>query len=144
MNNRICSLSVTKIPYSGSPGELIWSCTARLQEGPTPRIGACCDRTTPWKGRKAHGGPKATWNRVSRSRDISTRDLFVDKGNSAQSTCLLSYVCTITLRGVAWCGKGQEQQPLLTCHGILSSPRQGDNHPVLLPLNRLVKARPRE
>lgn len=50
---------------------------------------------------------KATWNRVSRSRDISTRDLFVDKGNSAQSTYLLSYVCTITLRGIAWCGKWQ-------------------------------------
>ena len=76
--------------------------------------------------------------------NIITRDLFVDKGNSAQSTYLLSYVCTITLRDVAWCGKGQETQPLLTCHGILSSPRQGDIHPVLLPRNRLVKARPME
>ena len=63
---------------------------------------------------ETHGGLQASWNRASRSQDHCTRGLLVDKGNSAQSTNLLSYVCSITLRGVAECDIGQEQQPLLT------------------------------
>ena len=49
-----------------------------------------------WNRGKVHRGLQAPWNRTSLSQDHRTRYPLVDKGNSAQSTRTLSYVCTIS------------------------------------------------
>ena len=46
---------------------------------------------------------------ASHAPKTNAQGVLVDKGNSAQSTNLLSYVCTNDTKGVAECDIGQEQ-----------------------------------
>jgi len=114
------------LPYSGSPGRAHLAMHSQATVGARTKDRSVLRKDHTLEKGETYGGLQATWDRASRSQDQCTRDLLVDKGNSAQSTYLLSYVCTITLRGVAWFEIGQEQQPLLSYRGILSSTGRGD------------------
>ena len=89
------------LPYSRSPGRAhlamhsLATVRARTKDRDVLRKDHTLERG------ETHGGLQASWNRASLSQDQCTRGLLVDKGNSAQSTNLLSSVCTLTLRRVA-------------------------------------------
>ena len=131
VSDGVCSLSLATVPYSESPGQAHLVLHSQAAVGATLRLGPCCDGTTHLTGGKAHRQSNRNLETLIPLQNMITRGLVVDKGNSAQSTYQLSYVCTITQKYVALYGKGHQTQPLLVCHGILCLPKQGDFHPVL-------------
>ena len=123
-------MSVTMVPYGGSPGRapLIMYSQATVRSNTKDQAVLRRDHTL----KKGKG--KAPWNRTSHSQDHCTRYPLVDKGNSAQSTRPLSYVCTITkarYSGV-WHESGAAA-PCLRQVSALSLTQRGGNHPVHLP-----------
>ena len=140
---RGCSLSLATVPYSESPGQAHLVLHSQAAVGAHTKARAVLRWDDPLDRRKGSRQSKRNLETLIPLQNMITRDLVVDKGNSAQSTYQLSHVCTITQKYVALYGKGHQTQSLLVCHGILCLPKQGEFHPVLWHRN-VVTARPME
>ena len=144
VSDGVCSLSLATVPYSESPGQAHLVLHSQAAVGAHTKARAVLRWDDPLDRRKGSWQSKRNLETLIPLQNMITRGLVVDKGNSAQSTYQLSYVCTITQKYVALYGKGHQTQPLLVCHGILCLPKQGEFHPVLWHRNRVVTARPME
>ena len=144
VSDGVCSLSLATVPYSESPGQAHLVLHSQAAVGAHTKARAVLRWDDPLDRRKGSWQSKRNLETLIPLQNMIPRGLAVDKGNSAQSTYQLSYVCTITEKHVALYGKGHQTQPLLVCHGILCLPKQGDFHPVLWHRKRVVTARPME